>query len=948
MNSFSLIRAAAAVARRRATAVSIVALLAALAVPTTASAATFTASSQTELIAAIASANGSPDASSTITLTANFVITDAAALPEVTKTLTIDSGAFTLATNGNQSLNVGATGALTLTGKATGTAANNSGYGRLFKQGAGGATLTGVTGTYFGGLRVEGGTLRIDGGSQIVMGNAVLDGSVTMSSGAASLIISGPGTKVTARSGSGSVGSTAGATMTIERGATYDQGPTNFTLGNNTGSTGTLNVDGVDSLFIGTTLSVGAAQGIINVTAAGRITTGTASIGSTGTGSTVIDRGGTGRLLVSGADSRWDNSGQFRLFRGSLDVLDGGVVHTSILRLAVANTTTSPTASIRVSGAGSELITTDTAANAFQIGGGTGAKAGALTIAEAGKVTVAGGTGTINMATIAASRAALNIGGAEGEAATAAGTLAAGLIQFGPGTSVVNFNHTDAAYGFDVGLEGNATLNHIGSGKTVLTANQLLFTGKTNVLAGILEVNGTLGGTMDVLGGRLQGTGTVGATRNVAGGTIAPGNSIGTLTVDGDYTSEGGALEIEAILGNDGSPADLLLITGNSLLGALAPTLVSVINLGGLGDETVEGIKVVDVEGTISDAGVFVLNGPAIGGAHVYELFQNGITDPADGDWYLRNTEVLAPTLPTFENYPVALLGMIDLPTLRQRVGDRLDAADGLWTRIEGAAGHYEASDSSTGASYDSSLFLAQIGLETRLLANTSGSLTGGLTAQYNRHYAEVFSAYGDGSNLTESFGIGASLTWRGAGGTYADLQGQIAGFSSDLNAIGYALVEDNAGSGFAVGLEIGHQIKLDDAWALTPQAQLNYASVGFDSFTDYFGSAISLENGDSLVGRLGVAIDYQAEGQDAEGRDSATKLYGIANLTYEFLDGAAVIVSGTGLNYAGQKFSAELGLGGTVEWNNGAQALRGEVLGSSSFAGSYAVKGTLGFTSRF
>ena len=643
---------------------------------------------------------------------------------------------------------------------------------------------------------------------------------------------------------------------------------------------------------------------------------------------------------MSGENSRWDNTTGFFMSMGTLDVLDRGVVSSGFMSIG---TLANQTATTTVSGAGSELITT--AARGVEmgfIGNGT------LTVGDGGKVTVGAGAGTIKLTnTNANGKATLNIGGGTGMAATAAGTIDAALVQFGAGTGILNFNHIDTDYGFDVAMSGNGTINHVGSGKTTLTADQLGFTGETYVYDGIFEVDGSLGGTMDVLGGRLQGTGSVGTTHNVAGGTIAPGNSIGTLTIDGDYVSDGGALEIETVLGNDLSLTDQLVITGNSLLG-LAPTQVSVINLGGLGDETIEGIKIVDVMGATSDAGVFVLNGPAIGGAYVYELFQNGISFPTDGDWYLRNTDILAPTTPVFENYPVALLGMIELPTLRQRVGDRSDAAPGLWTRIEGAAGHYEASNSSTGASYDSNLALVQVGLEGVFVDGAAGSLTAALTGQYNRLNADVFSPFGDGSNGTDSVGIGATLTWRGADGTYVDVQGQWASFSTDLEAIGYSLVDNNDGTGFAASAEVGHKFQLDGAWALTPQAQLSYASVDFDSFTDYFGSEVSLGSNDSLVGRIGLAVDYASGWQGVPNGTAASKIYGIANLTYEFLDGASVLVSGTDLAFAGQEFGGELGVGATSDWNDGRQSLHGELIGASSFEGSYGVKGTVGFTHRF
>jgi fibronectin-binding autotransporter adhesin len=63
-----------------------------------------------------------------------------------------------------------------------------------------------------------------------------------------------------------------------------------------------------------------------------------------------------------------------------------------------------------------------------------------------------------------------------------------------------------------------------------------------------MVVNGILGGTLDIMkGGRLGGSGTVGTTTVGVGGSIAPGNSTGTLTVDGDITFEAGSTyEVES------------------------------------------------------------------------------------------------------------------------------------------------------------------------------------------------------------------------------------------------------------------------------------------------------------------------------------------------------------------------------------------------------------------
>ena len=501
--------------------------------------------------------------------------------------------------------------------------------------------------------------------------------------------------------------------------------------------------------------------------------------------------------------------------------------------------------------------------------------------------------------------------------------------------------------------------------RLLLTGDSSGFTGLTQIHAGMLEVSGSLCGPMEVLsGGTLTGTGTVCDTTNFAGGTIAPGSGgIGTLTIDGDYTSNGGALEIETELGDNSSPTDLLIITGNTVMGT-GVTQVFVTNLGGAGVETTgDGIRIVQVDGA-STAGLFALGAPAIAGAYRYNLFQNGIAEPTDGDWYLRNAG-LAPTLPTYENYSILLLGLTELPTLQQRVGERYwpsvggggadlaigDAAAGseayprnLWTRIEAAHGHFEG-DSTNDASYDSTRYLVQVGLDGQFVENGSGIQIGGINAQYGHAEADISSDTGDGDNSTDSFGVGATLTWYGEDGIYVDGQATVAYLSSDLSADGVGeLVDDSEGLGYGLSIEGGRQITLDDVWSITPQAQLSYTSVDFDDFTDPFGANVSLESGDSLKSRIGLAFNRDAHNADG----SRGQLYSIANLTYEFLDGTSVDVAGVDVAFEPDAFGGELGFGGTYEWAGGKYAIHGEALAQTSFEGSYGIKGTAGFTTRF
>src|SRR5690606_13982871 len=103
-------------------------------------------------------------------------------------------------------------------------------------------------------------------------------------------------------------------------------------------------------------------------------------------------------------------------------------------------------------------------------------------------------------------------------------------------------------------------------------------------------------------------------------GIVAPGNSIGTLLVNGNYAGNGGQLNIEAALGDDGFPADRLLISGN----ATGTTTVNVINQGGTGADTgtlsTDGASIVQVGGS-STADAFRLAGGYVAvGPYRYEL----------------------------------------------------------------------------------------------------------------------------------------------------------------------------------------------------------------------------------------------------------------------------------------------------------------------------------------
>jgi autotransporter-associated beta strand protein len=93
------------------------------------------------------------------------------------------------------------------------------------------------------------------------------------------------------------------------------------------------------------------------------------------------------------------------------------------------------------------------------------------------------------------------------------------------------------------------SLEKVGSG-TLTISGTTTYTGSTSVLAGQLVANGNLSSSSGVViaaGAMLSGTGIVPST--VVSGALAPGNSPGTLTVNGNLTFNGGSSYLIAVAG---------------------------------------------------------------------------------------------------------------------------------------------------------------------------------------------------------------------------------------------------------------------------------------------------------------------------------------------------------------------------------------------------------------
>ncbi|WP_322415730.1 autotransporter outer membrane beta-barrel domain-containing protein [Mesorhizobium huakuii] len=754
----------------------------------------------------------------------------------------------------------------------------------------------------------------------------------------------------------------------------------------------------------------------------------TATIASVLTGASSLTKTDAGTLVLSGANTY---TGGTTVLGGVLSVsadnnlgaaagaltLSGGTLRNTAafssardVTLSVAggifDTVADLTLSGAISGAGS-LAKTGTGTLALTADnsyiGGTTITSGTLQLGNGGASGSISGN-VVNNGTLAFNRSnAMTLAGAISGSGTvmqqgSGSTTLTGANSYSGGTTITGGKLIGQASSFGTGgifdnaalvfdqpadaifaavISGSGSLTKTGLGNLNLTGTNTL-NGATSIEAGKLSVNGSLANsTVAILdGGALGGNGTVGTTTLQAGGVIAPGNSIGTLTVNGNYVGAGGTLEIEAMLGGDTSSADKLVITGDTS----GATNVKVIPLGGGGAQTSDGIKIVDVggisAGTFSLQGDYVFQGDqaVVAGAYAYRLYQNGISTPADGDWYLRSALINAvdpggptsplysPALPVYEAYAGVLQSFTRLGTLQQRVGNRswsgadpsatgdnVGGGSPIWGRIEAAHSAFDPGTSTTGADYDADLWRLQAGLDVLLSETQSGSVVGGLTVHYGTVKSDVSSAFGLGSIDATGYGFGGTLTWYGKNGFYIDTQADLTWFNSDLSSttLGRTLAKGNNGFGYGLGIEAGRKIALQGNWSLTPQAQLSYASVDFDSFTDPYGALVSNGVSNSLIGRLGLSADYESQWKDKAGQTSRSHVYGIANLYHDFLDGTDADVSDVAISSKTQALWGGLGLGGSLSWADDRYAVHGEVLARSSlqdFGDSYAVGGSVGF----
>ena len=628
---------------------------------------------------------------------------------------------------------------------------NITGAGILRKSGGGDLTLLGNGLT--GGVDITNGRVIV------TTANALGGGPVTTAIDT-QLVFDIAGTEVsnTPISGAGALTKDGSGVLVIQNANTYTGGTII-----NAGRLGLNNGQGLgtgDVLVLqGAQLSIGGVSVANNIGGAGQVVKTASNAGfltgtNTFSGGTDIQQGqlvvaspaslGTGGVqIASGAALVVDYSGSNAVTLGNALTGGGSLIKDGNGALMVLGTGNNYVGGTAING-GRVVVGNAGALGSGHVAVGSGAvvEIGAITLANnvsgAGRIVKTGsGAGAL-------SGTNTHSGGVEIQGGSLAvsgnGALGSGGVSIAAGANLA-YTNTGAAT-FANGLSGTGTFTKLGAGQLSFANNFTI--GALNLDAGRTRIN-TIATTNATVasGATLDGTGRI-IGNLVNNGTVAPGNSIGTLTVQGNYTHNAGSvLEIEFDANGN---IDLLDVTGNAVLN------------GGT-------LRFVGVGGAEGQGGTFLRTGGSLTGTFA-TVETVGAQLPLSV-FYQPNAALMAPSVlaarpSTFNAQTLAAadtaLGFIDsigLVDVRHGRGNR------LWMSGFGAWGSRSASG--TTLAYDH---------ETR-------GISGGINLDV-------------GANIT----LGGALGW-----AKGDIElGSNGGGGEQTHTLGSLTLRHETGSGFALG----------------------------------------------------------------------------------------------------------------------------------------------------
>ncbi|CNK59749.1 autotransporter outer membrane beta-barrel domain-containing protein [Yersinia aldovae] len=444
-----------------------------------------------------------------------------------------------------------------------------------------------------------------------------------------------------------------------------------------------------------------------------------------------------------------------------------------------------------------------------------------------------------------------------------------------------------------------------------------------------------------------------------------------TLTVTGNYHSDGGYIYFNTALNDDTSETDKLLIDGNTS----GTTYVVVRNAGGLGNKTLNGIELIRVNGD-SD-GEFIQSGRIVAGAYDYSLNRgqdNSVGRSHGGDnshWYLTNiadpiipptepkkptdpTEPKEPTEPTEPKEPVVPIDPTDpvVPGQKQKVerpeasgyAANLAAANNMFvTRLHDRLGETQYIDALTGEQKVTSLWMRNEGGHTRsrdsydqlgTQSNRYVLQLGGDLAQWShndmdRFHLGMMAGYGNSKSRTDSrisgysarssvdgYSLGLYGTWYAneadKSGLYLDSWAQYSWFNNRVEGQDLA-AESYKSKGVTASVETGYTFKVGESlhgtYFIQPKVQAIWMGVKADDHKEDNGTLVSGVGDGNIQTRLGVKAFMHGYSRQDKDSERRFQPFVEANWIHNTKDFGTVMDNVT-VNQAGAANLGELKLG--------------------------------------
>jgi len=470
-------------------------------------------------------------------------------------TFTGGANTLTLQAGSNLTGNIDVTGSLTFNQPTDATVSNViTGTGSVAKTGAGVLFLSGNN-TYTGATTINAGTLALSG-----FGNISSSSSVTVGSGAtfdvsASSFFFVP---ITTLAGSGTV-QLGGNGLVITNGSTEFSGAINGSggleiLSGTQTLSGANGYSGPTQIDRGATLALKGAGSIASTLCVGFNPLGsglaTFDISQTTAGASVgglADGVGIGRVSLGSQTLTITNGSSFAGV-----IQDGGIAGGTGGNLVIS----APGFGQDLSGVNTYTGSTTITANALLTLSGNGS------ISSSSGLILSGTGATFDISASSGNQTIRDLSGVAGS-----------MIQLGANSLTVGTANSTTFAG---SIDGSGGLVKQGTGALQLSGTNT-YTGATTVNAGTLIVNGSIASSALTVnaGAMLAGTGTVGATTIMSGGTFAPGNSPGTMTVQGNLAFQSGAIYLVQVTPSLASSANVTAGGSAALAGTVNASFAS-------------------------------------------------------------------------------------------------------------------------------------------------------------------------------------------------------------------------------------------------------------------------------------------------------------------------------------------------------------------------------------